>query len=131
MPERMIKVLLVEDNVGLLDTLADILRATGMEVDTALDAPAAFGLVKEGRYDVAVVDMVLPGPSGVEVILKLKESSPTTRVIVCTAYYSSELLVAARAAGIDRTVHKPMDPAELISVIKSLAASESAGKPRA
>jgi two-component system, NtrC family, C4-dicarboxylate transport response regulator DctD len=123
MPERKIAVLLVEDNAGLLDTLADILRVMDMDVDTALDAPVAFGLLNERRYDVAVVDMVLPGASGVEVIRRLKASSPDTRVIVCTAYYNSELLVEAQALGIDRTVHKPTDPAVLIGLIKELSGS--------
>jgi DNA-binding response OmpR family regulator len=122
------RVLLVEDNPGLLDTLADILRATGMDVDTALDAPAALSLVADGRYDVAVVDMVLPGPSGVEVIRKFKASSPATRIIVCTAYYDSELLVQAQALGIDRTIHKPADPVMLIGLIKKLVEPASGGK---
>ena len=122
MPGRNTRVLLVEDNPGLLDTLADILRATGMEVDTALDARAAVGLLDKGKYDVAVVDVVLPGPSGVEVILKLKASAPATRIIVCTAYYDSDLLGEARALGIDQTVLKPADPALLIEIIKKLAA---------
>ena len=130
MPDRKTKVLLVEDSTGLLDTLADILRTLGMEVDTALDASAAFGLLKAGRYDVAVVDMVLPGPSGVEVIRKLKASSPDTRVIVCTAYYNSELLVQAQALGIDRTIHKPADPAKLIALIKELAGPSAPNENR-
>lgn len=121
MPERKTKVLLVEDNVGLLETLADILRSTGMEVDTTLDAPTAFGLLKNGQYDVAVVDMVLPGPSGVEVVRRLRESAPTTRIIICTAYYDSQLLLDARSLGVDQTVQKPVDPAALIALIKNLA----------
>jgi DNA-binding response OmpR family regulator len=128
MPERNIRVLLVEDNPGLLDTLADILRASGMEVDTALDAPAAFGMVEGGRYDVAIVDIILPGPSGVEVIRKFKSSSPATRIVACTAYYDSELLTEAQALGIDRTVHKPADPAMLIGIIKKLVEPAFGGK---
>ncbi len=120
MPERKLKVLLVEDNAGLLDTLADILRVMDMEVDAALDVPVAFGLLNERQYDVAVVDMVLPGSSGIEVIRKLKASSPKTSIIVCTAYYNSELLVEAQALGIDRTVHKPTDPGVLIDLIREL-----------
>jgi DNA-binding response OmpR family regulator len=128
MPERNIRVLLVEDNPGLLDTLADILQAAGMEVDTAMDAPAAFGMLEGGRYDVAVVDIILPGPSGVEVIRKFKSSSPATRIIACTAYYDSELLSEAQALGIDQTVHKPADPALLIALVRELAASTPGGK---
>jgi DNA-binding NarL/FixJ family response regulator len=78
-------------------------------------------MLADGRYDVAVVDMVLPGPSGVEVIRKFKSSSPATRIIICTAYDSSELLAEAQTLGVDRTVHKPADPAALIALIKKLA----------
>jgi DNA-binding response OmpR family regulator len=121
MPRRKTRVLLVEDNAGLLHTLADILNMNGMAVDTALDAPAAFDMLSRSKYNVAIVDMVLPGPSGVEVIRKLKESSPATRIIVCTAYYGSDLLAQARALGVDQTVLKPADPGILIALVKKLA----------
>ena len=129
MLERKTRVLLTEDNAGLRDTLADILRAADMEVDVALDAPAAFGLLDEGQYDVAVVDLVLPGLSGVEVVRKIKASSPATRIIVCTAYYNSELLAEAQALGIDQTVHKPADPGPLVGLIEKLAGLAPGEKP--
>jgi DNA-binding response OmpR family regulator len=120
MPESSVRVLLVEDNQGLLDTLADVLWSAGMTVGKALDAPEAFGMLAQERYDVAIVDMILPGPSGVEVIRKLRESSPTTRVIICTAYYDNQLLLQAREIGVDETVQKPADPAALIALIRKL-----------
>jgi DNA-binding response OmpR family regulator len=121
MHERSTRVLLVEDNPGLRDTMSDIIWQAGMEIDTAYDMPSALGLLTHGRYDVAIVDLVLPGPSGVEVIRKLKSISPTTRIIVWTAYHNGELLVAAKELGIDRAVSKPADPEALIALIKSLA----------
>jgi DNA-binding response OmpR family regulator len=120
MPESSVRVLLVEDNQGLLDTLADVLWSAGMTVGKALDAPEAFGMLAKERYDVAIVDMILPGPSGVEVIRKLRESSPTTRVIICTAYYDNQLLLQAREIGVDETIQKPADPAALIALIRKL-----------
>jgi len=120
MPQRSIRVLLVEDNQGLLDTFSDILQLVGMEVDKAGDAQAAYGLLGQGRYDVAVVDMVLPGPSGAEVVRKLKETSPTTRIIVCTAYYDSIPLQQAIPLGVDKTVQKPVDPGALIALMIEL-----------
>jgi DNA-binding response OmpR family regulator len=120
MPESSVRVLLVEDNQGLLDTLADVLWSAGMTVGKALDAPEAFGMLAKERYDVAIVDMILPGPSGVEVIRKLRESSPTTRIIICTAYYDNQLLLQAREIGVDETVQKPADPAALIALIRKL-----------
>jgi CheY-like chemotaxis protein len=121
MPESSIRVLLVEDNQGLLDTLADVLGSAGMEVGKALDAPEAVGMLAREHYDVAIVDMILPGSSGVEVVRKLKESSPATRIVICTAYYDNQLLPQARALGVDETVQKPADPAALIALIRKLA----------
>jgi DNA-binding response OmpR family regulator len=121
MPESSIRVLLVEDNQGLLDTLADVLWSGGMEVGKALDAQAAFVMLAQEHYDVAVVDMILPGPSGAEVIRKLKETSPATGIIICTAYYDNQLLLEARSLGVDQTIQKPADPAALIALIKKLA----------
>lgn len=121
MPERNIRVLLVDDNQGLLDTLADVLWSARMDVGKAIDAPTAFGLLAQEHYDVAVVDMVLPGPTGVEVVRRLKESSSTTRIIICTAYYDNQLLLEARSLGVDDTVQKPADPAALIALIRKLA----------
>jgi DNA-binding NtrC family response regulator len=131
MPERSVRVLLVEDHRGLLDTLADILRDTGMEVDTAFDASSAIGKLGGEPYDVAVVDLVLPGPSGVEVIRKLKSISPTTRIFACTAYYESELLAQAQALGIHQTVFKPADPAQLIKLIERAVAPATDEKSQA
>ena len=121
MPEPSMRVLLVEDNQGLLDTLADVLWSAGMEVGKALDASEAKDRIAQSLYDVAVVDMILNGPSGVEVIRELKRSSPTTRIIICTAYYDNELLREAKSLGVDRTVQKPADPAALIALIRNLA----------
>ena len=124
MPEPDIKVLLVDDDKELRDTLADILAAVGIEVDSACDAPAAYSLLEQGRYDVAIVDMVLPGPSGVEVIRRIKRKSQGTRIVICTAYYSyfnCELLIKAELLGVDATVHKPVDPLALVALVKKLA----------
>ena len=128
MPKRNARVLLVEDNAGLRRTLADILRAAGMKVDTASDAPAACGKLDRGHYDVAVVDLVLPGPSGVEVIRKIKSSSPATRVCACTAFYDGHLLADARDLGIDLTIFKPADPGLLIRRIQKLVEPARGGR---
>jgi len=105
MPESSIRVLVVEDNQDLLDTFADVLWSAGMEIDKAIDAHEAAGMLARTHYDIAVIDMVLPGPSGVEVIRKLKESSPTTRIVICTAYYDSQLLQQSRSSASSRSHH--------------------------
>jgi len=133
MPERNIRVMLVDDDRELRNTLADILGAVGIEVDTACDAPAAFALLEQGKYDVAIVDMVLPGPSGVDVIRRIKRMSRGTRVVICTAFYSyfnCDLLVQAELIGVDATVRKPVDPLALVALVKELASRAPDAKPQ-
>jgi DNA-binding NtrC family response regulator len=130
MPERNIRVLLVDDDNELRNTTGDVLLAAGIEVDPACDAPAAYALLEKGRYDVAIVDMVLPGPSGVDVIRRIKRMSRETRVIICTAYYSyynCDLLIQAELLGVAATVHKPVDPMALVTLIKDLASHPAPG----
>jgi DNA-binding response OmpR family regulator len=117
--KRRTRVLLVEDSRALRLTLADILRIAGIKVDTAPDASAAFGKLGHRRYDVAIVDMVLlPGPSGIEVIRSIRSNSPATRVFACTAYYEGDLLAETRALGVERVIHKPVDPGLLVQLIQ-------------
>ena len=125
------RVLLVEDSHGLRQTMADILRATGMRVDTARDASEAFRMLARRRYDVAIVDLVLlPGPSGIDVIRHLKSSSPTTRVFACTAYTRGELLADVRALGAE-VIFKPVDPVQFVELIEQSAGPASGEKPQA
>jgi len=124
------RVLLVEDSRGLRHTLADILRTTGMRVDTAADASEAFRLLARRRYDVAIVDLVLlPGPSGIEVIRQLKSNSPTTRVFACTAYTRGELLADVRELGAE-VIFKPVDPGQFVELIEKSAGPAPGEKPQ-
>ncbi len=130
--KRNASVLLVEDSLGLRQTLADILRITDMKVDTARDASAAFRLLAHHRYDVAIVDMVLlPGPSGIEVIRTIRSSSPATRVFACTAYTQGELLAEARELGVEQVIFKPIDPGLLIQLIRKSVEPAPVGKHQA
>jgi|WetSurMetagenome_2_1015567.scaffolds.fasta_scaffold55560_3 DNA-binding response OmpR family regulator len=134
MPERNVKVILVDDDNALRNTMADILSAVGIEVDPACDAPAAYALLDQRRYDVAIVDMVLPGPSGVDVIRRIKRTAPGTRIIICTAYYSffnCDLLIQAELLGVEATVRKPVDPLALAALVKDLASRVSGERPQA
>jgi CheY-like chemotaxis protein len=114
------RVLVVDDNPGMLETLADILRDAGMVVDCAADAPEAFCAMTGQRYDVAVVDMVLPGLSGLEVIKRLRRECPATRIIALTAYTDGTLAGEARAEGADHIVFKPADPLQIIALVREL-----------
>jgi len=114
------RILLAKDDVGLRKTMAVLLRTAGLRVDTARDASEAFRVIARHQYDIAVVDMVLlPAPSGIEVIRNLRSTSPGTHVITCTAYCSGELRAEALALSVERIMRKPVAPSLLALLIQN------------
>src|SRR3977135_3528889 len=79
------RVLLVEDEKTLAETLASGLRADGFAVDVAGDGVHALDRVQTTEYDAIVLDIMLPGPSGYEVVRKLRGGGVWTPVLMLTA----------------------------------------------
>lgn len=110
-----LRVLLVDDNLGMLETMADVLSASGLAVDTAIDGPSAIAMFKTRPYEAAVVDIIMPGMNGIELIKRLKPEHPNTRFIVLTA--SANTPLAMEAEQIAAVLHKPVDPRHLIKLL--------------
>ena len=113
-------VLLVDDNLGMLETLSDILTSYGFEVSTAVDGQEALGKFKQQEFTVAVVDIILPGINGVELIRQLRPAHPDSHFIVITAYTDSELTRQARDEEVAAIMYKPVDPHQLVTKVKEL-----------
>ena len=116
------RILLIDDNPGMLETLSDILSSYGFEVDTAASGHEAIQLFESHTYNVAVVDIIMPGMNGVEVIHRMKPKHPGTRFIVITAYTDSELARQAREEQVAGILYKPVDPDRLIKLVQEHAA---------
>jgi DNA-binding NtrC family response regulator len=120
--KKHLRVLIVDDNAGILETLADILADHGMAADIALDGPEAEDKLRKSSYDVAVVDFMLPSTTGVDLIKRLAPAHPGTRFVIMTAYADSR---SARdtleKSGIE-VLHKPVDPEALIRRLEQLGA---------
>jgi two-component system response regulator RegA len=107
--------LLVEDDAILRDRLARALRERGLEVTTAGDAASALAAAREDPPELAVVDLKLPGASGLELVRELKALEPSTRVIVLTGYGSIATAVEAIKLGAVHYMAKPADADEILS----------------
>lgn len=105
MPERL---LIVEDEDTLCQSLQRVFRREGYEVDRADSAEAAFTLLKDRSYDLIITDIILPGISGIELLLKYKEKNPAQKVMVMTAYASLTTAVEAIKAGACDFIMKPL-----------------------
>src|SRR5687767_10505679 len=97
----MIRIVVVDDHPivrqGLVATLDD--EADFQVVGAASSAEEAIGLVQRQRPDVILLDLELPGMSGVEAIPRLREASPDARILVFTAYDTDERVLSAVRAG--------------------------------
>jgi len=115
------RVLVVEDQSELAETVATGLRQEGMAVDVALDGPAALRRVAVHEYDVVVLDRDLPGVHGDRVCATLVEQGNRARVLMLTASAGIEDRVVGLSLGADDYLPKPFAFAELVARIRALA----------
>src|ERR1043166_2384129 len=89
------KVLLVEDEQRLLELFADRIRKQGYEVLTAGNGEEAWRIFQKAHFLVVVTDLRMPVKDGMEILTDIKRSSPSTRVIVMTAFGNSDKAIQA------------------------------------
>jgi CheY-like chemotaxis protein len=112
------KILIVDDNRFVADSVAILLRLTGHEALTAYDGGAALAAVEAFHPDVVLVDLVMPGIDGFEIARQLRAShNGTMRIIALSAFGMPEVREATRAAGFDALLTKPATADELAGIL--------------
>jgi DNA-binding response OmpR family regulator len=112
--------LLVEDEPGLVRTLGDRLTAEGYRVATAGDGPTGLERALAGGTDIIVLDVMLPGLDGFEVLRRLRERGVATPVVMLTARDAVEEKVVALKLGADDYLAKPFRPIELLARLEAV-----------
>ncbi len=107
------KILIVDDEMSVRDSLGKWFKEEGYEVATAEGASEALSLFAENRPDLALVDIKMRGTDGIELQRRLHEIDPELLVIIMTGYASVETAVAALKNGAYDYVTKPLDPDEI------------------
>ncbi|HIF9316309.1 TPA: response regulator transcription factor [Photobacterium damselae] len=108
------KVLIVDDNHNIAETIADYLELEGMTIDCAYHGEAALNLVKENHYDVIIMDIMMPKLDGINAVKKLREEQfCNTPILFLTAKDQLEDKIAAFKAGGDDYLLKPFAMEEL------------------
>ncbi|KQX07714.1 MULTISPECIES: response regulator transcription factor [unclassified Leifsonia] len=123
------RILVVDDEVEMTELLARGLAADGHHVTQAHDGIAAMGAARSGQFDVAVVDLMLPGMSGFELSRRLKEFDPTIAVILLTARQAVDDRVRGLDSGADDYMVKPFDLAELSARIRAVRRRDALHAP--
>jgi DNA-binding response OmpR family regulator len=119
--DGIVRVLVVEDERLLADTIAAGLRKHAMAVDVAYDGEAALDRLSVNDYDVVVLDRQLPVVSGDDVCRRLVESGTDTRILMLTAATAVPQRVAGLGLGADDYLTKPFAFAELVARVHALA----------
>ena len=120
----MIRILLVDDHSIVRDGLKRILAATtDLEVaGEAASGEAALALVKANDYDVAMLDLSMPGLSGIDLIKRLKLEKPKLRILVLSMHGEQQYAARALKAGAAGYLNKDSAADQLLSVLRKLAA---------
>ena len=123
----MSRVLLVEDEPGLVMTLTDRLMAEGYDVESATDAPSGLEMAASGSFDAILLDVMLPGGNGVDVCRTLRQRGLQTPILMLTAKGQVVDKVVGLKLGADDYLVKPFEMAELLARIEALLRRASTG----
>jgi DNA-binding NtrC family response regulator len=116
-----VKILVVDDEAIIRESLRDWLADAGYEVFTAENGSKALELIEKERLGIVIADLVMPGMDGIELMKKAKEIQPSIEVIIITAYASIPTAIAAMKEGAYDYIEKPFCPERAELLIQKLA----------
>jgi DNA-binding NtrC family response regulator len=120
-----LRILIVDDETIVRDSLGAWFRQDGHRVDVAESGKEALRLVSANRYDIAFLDIKMPGMDGLELQARLSAADPELSVVLMTAYASVETAVKAMKNGAYDYIVKPFDPDDLSMLVKRAAEHRS------
>ena len=115
--ERLGRLLVADDEPRLLESLCSILRDKGFEVDGAIDGDAVCQQLQDNAYDLILLDIRMPGKSGLEIMAWLKENGIDSQVIIVSGHSDYRVVRQAFKLGACDYLRKPYDVDDLIQAV--------------
>jgi DNA-binding NtrC family response regulator len=112
-------ILVIDDEEVMRDVLQTLLTQAGYRVSLAQDGTEGLALARRQSFDAAIVDVMLPGQSGIEVLEELKRSDPDLVVLIITAFASVETALSAMKKGAFDYVTKPFKHEEVLHILRN------------
>jgi len=122
------KILIVDDELIVRESLAQLLASKNFSVQAVETGEEALKLISENSFDMVLVDLKLPGIDGMEVLRNIKKQCPEAEVIIITAYASVDSAVQAMKEGAYDYVVKPFDPEEIVQLINKVVEHQTLKK---
>lgn len=110
-------IMVLDDEPIVGERLRDAFEKEGLEVEVFTESALAVARLKEASFAAVVTDMKMRGPSGIDVLRLVKETSPSTQVIVITGYATIEMNHEAKAHGAYQFIAKPFRTQELVKLV--------------
>ena len=129
---RGVRILVVDDDLGICHSLEEILEADGCEVETAQDGAEGLARLGERSFDLVLSDVVMPNMDGHELYTTVRARYPGLPVLMMTAFHydKDHIIKRSRLEGLEGVVFKkPVDPERLRQVIGATVAAARAGRP--
>lgn len=117
------RILIIDDEEPIRGILRKMLEEAGYEVFDASDGLVGISLYRENLIDLLILDLVMPGKSGIDVILELRRDFPDAKIITISGggpQGNFDYLPASRVLGAQRSFLKPFNRRELLAAIKEL-----------
>ena len=120
------RILVIDDEAGIRESLEVLLTLEGYTVEMAIDGEEGVALLEKRSYDLVLLDLALPGQTGLELLPQIHERYPELPVVMITAYGTVDNVVEAVRAGAENFVQKPWDNEKLLADIRSAIARHKA-----
>lgn len=114
------KILIIEDEKVLADSLKTLLQSKGFEADVVYDGEEGAAYAETGMYDLLILDVMMPGLDGYQVVRRVRRERCTVPVLMLTAKSALEDRIEGLNAGADYYLTKPFDTRELLACVNAL-----------
>src|SRR5262249_9442432 len=121
--ESAVSLVAIDDDPASLELISDALEQAHLNIFTATDPQGGLGLIREKRPEIVLLDLMMPGVSGMELLEKTLAFSPESEVILVTGHYSTESAVEAIRKGASDYITKPLSLPQLRQRIDALIGS--------
>jgi DNA-binding response OmpR family regulator len=114
------RVLVVDDEPGLLMFASEVLRAAGYDVVTGDDGNVALSLVRSQPFDLMIIDLVMPEREGLDTMMRLRESHPDLPIVAMSGAFGGRFLHSASMLGARATLSKPFSGEDLLHAVRTV-----------
>ena len=119
MATKSVRIMIVDDDQDLAESLADLLQVHGYDVEIAKDGQDALEHARSGDFDITFMDVRMPVMNGVDSFLAIKRIKPQARIVMMTGF-KEPILEKAINAGAEGPLHKPFSVEDMLKLVETI-----------